>query len=693
MWLCWSGGGAVAGSKTKSADSLRRKIDPKLRMVMNGDFAVNAVRAEFCGGICVRAAKSIKGRPVLRREGVQPLTAETVLEKPQVKTLRAVTNEIVANVFVLLEDGENNTGKLKGETARRGNVATLEVPLDQIDAVADMDGIAFVGLGEQLRVPDPVDVASAAPGPGSQRNVGRRNKHGDGQGVLIGLIDVGGFDFAHPDFLDDRGNSRFVSIWDQGGSFRPSPRKQSGSPFDYGSEFHAEHLNAALKAARRVGVAASDLEPQSQMTVGSHATHVASIAGGNAGIAPQASLAAVLLDLPEEDLDRRLSLFDSARLAHAVEYLCDLGQELEMPVSINISLGTNGHAHDGSSAVSRWIDSALTVPGRCVCVAGGNAGQEKPAGEGDFGFISGRIHTSDLIPARGLSQDIEWFVVGNGIADLSENELEIWYEPQDRFAVSVKPPGLDWIGPVGPREFMENQQLKDLTFLSVYNELYHPANGANRISVYLSPFFGASELIGVRAGQWTLRLHGLDIRDGRYHGWIERDDPRKLGNLGDQEAWSFPSFLTEASNVDNSSISSLASGNLVITVANLDRASETINISSSQGPTRDGRHKPEVAAPGTAIIAAKGFADDDQPWTSKTGTSMASPHVCGVVALMLAVNPQLTAAQIGGIIKRTARPLPGMDYDWRDDAGFGVIDPEACLDEAAVMNLREDRTT
>ncbi|MFC2138808.1 hypothetical protein ACFLTE_11590, partial [Bacteroidota bacterium] len=38
--------------------------------------------------------------------------------------------------------------------------------------------------------------------------------------VLIGIIDVGGFDFAHPDFLDGQGGTRFVKIWDQGGTFR-----------------------------------------------------------------------------------------------------------------------------------------------------------------------------------------------------------------------------------------------------------------------------------------------------------------------------------------------------------------------------------------------------------------------------------------------------------------------------------------
>jgi subtilisin family serine protease len=56
-----------------------------------------------------------------------------------------------------------------------------------------------------------------------------------------------------------------------------------------------------------------------------------------------------------------------------------------------------------------------------------------------------------------------------------------------------------------------------------------------------------------------------------------------------------------------------------------------------------------------------------------TGTSMASPYVAGVIGLMLAAEPTLTAAQILGIIKATARPLPGATYQWVNDLGFGVI--------------------
>jgi hypothetical protein len=294
------------------------------------------------------------------------------------------------------------------------------------------------------------------------------------------------------------------------------------------------------------------------------------------------------------------------------------------------------------------------------------------------------------MPSAGLVRDLEWVVVGNGVMDVSENEMEIWFNAQDRISVSIKPPGKDWIGPVEPREFIQNRMLDDGTMLSVYNEVYHPANGLNYASLYLSPFFGESNVIGVPAGTWLVRLHAREIRDGRFHAWIERDDPHRLGRVGEREAWAFPSFFTQQSLVDDTTVSSLGCATRVITVANLDAVRNRINISSSQGPTRDGRQKPDVAAPGTAIVAAKGFADRRDEWLSLSGTSMASPFVTGVIGLMLAMEPRLTAAQIEGIIRRSAAPLPGASFEWANDAGYGVIDPEACLREVERVNERKD---
>jgi len=74
-----------------------------------------------------------------------------------------------------------------------------------------------------------------------------------------------------------------------------------------------------------------------------------------------------------------------------------------------------------------------------------------------------------------------------------------------------------------------------------------------------------------------------------------------------------------------------------------------------------------------------------------SGTSMASPFVCGVIAQMLAHEPQLTAPQIQGILRRCARPLPGADFQWRNDAGFGPLNLAAIRTEVEALRVLVDK--
>jgi subtilisin family serine protease len=655
------------------------KVQPKLRMIANGSDEVNALRAEHACAVAVTQAVAEQVAP-LRAEGAVPVGKRQLPRRIERGSLSAPPRARVS-AFVQLADevaGEPSR-TLPGETAGKGSVRTVEVSVAEALELARDPKVVSVELGQPLKLPDQLVTATSAAAPTAAARRIRGRAHRSGEAVLVGLIDVGGFDFSHPDFLAADGTTRFERIWDQGGRTRPSPQERGTSSFGYGAELRKAELDHAIASAPRVGLPAYELEPQSAMTPGSHGTHVASIAAGNRGVARKARLAGVLVSIPGEDAERRLSFYDSSRLAHAVEYLLDVGRELGLPVSINVSLGTNGHAHDDSSAINRWI------------VAAGNAGQERAEHDDDVGFVMGRVHASGKIPARELVADLEWNVVGNGRLDISENELQIWYEARDRFAVQVKPPDQPWTEVVDPGQFIENRQLGDGSFLSVYNELYHAANGANSISIYLSPQLREPEIVGVPAGQWLVRLRGLDVRDGSFHAWIERDDPRRVGRVGEREAWVFPSFFSESSFVDRSTVSTLACGQRIVSVANFDEQRRRINITSSQGPTRDGRQKPDIAAPGTDIVAASGFTPA-APWVAMTGTSMASPYVAGVVALMLAANPQLTGAQVGGIVRRCAQPLPGADFSWYDDAGAGAIDPARCVEQAVVMRVREDVT-
>ncbi|MGH3862865.1 S8 family serine peptidase [Actinokineospora sp.] len=61
------------------------------------------------------------------------------------------------------------------------------------------------------------------------------------------------------------------------------------------------------------------------------------------------------------------------------------------------------------------------------------------------------------------------------------------------------------------------------------------------------------------------------------------------------------------------------------------------------------------------------------------GTSMAAPHVAGVIALMLDADPDLTPAQIEALLKETVRPLPGA---CSGGCGAGLLDAREAVDAA-----------
>src|SRR4030095_4743604 len=154
--------------------------------------------------------------------------------------------------------------------------------------------VTFVAPADSLKYPRALKSASSSVAPAQRAarlfsGAGGAGGEDKSAGVIIGIIDVEGFDFAHPDFLAADGTTRFLAIWDQGSdSKRHGPAKTRTREWTYGAELTRSVLNSAIGAAGTVKVSPHDLEPQSQMSPGSHGTHVKSIAAGTAGLGASA---------------------------------------------------------------------------------------------------------------------------------------------------------------------------------------------------------------------------------------------------------------------------------------------------------------------------------------------------------------------------------------------------------------------
>lgn len=133
---------------------------------------------------------------------------------------------------------------------------------------------------------------------------------------------------------------------------------------------------------------------------------------------------------------------------------------------------------------------------------------------------------------------------------------------------------------------------------------------------------------------------------------------------------------------------------------------DEVNSSSSRGPsTPNFDIKPDVTAPGTNIMSTIPMYKTDFPeasyekaYTRKTGTSMATPHIAGIAALIIQANPDWNAFDVKVALSNTADILNKDQYDvFAQGAGrvnaYDAANPEilayaldqAVLDETGVI--------
>jgi subtilisin family serine protease len=132
-----------------------------------------------------------------------------------------------------------------------------------------------------------------------------------------------------------------------------------------------------------------------------------------------------------------------------------------------------------------------------------------------------------------------------------------------------------------------------------------------------------------------------------------------------------PSSVANPANRDLDSLDCFA-------VGNINHATDTVYLSSSRGPSLcNSRTKPNVLAPGVSIRSATGGTDVSYGFL--TGTSMAAPHVSGLVALLRQKNPNATPDEIKQAILTATDTRTNFGVLPNNSYGWGLVDCMAAL--------------
>jgi subtilisin family serine protease len=468
----------------------------------------------------------------------------------------------------------------------------------------------------------------------------------DGSGIIVGIVDFG-CDFAHQDFLNPDGTTRIKFLWDQ----NSEQNSMSPADFPYGREFTEADIDAALNTT----------DPYQHLAynpdVDAHGTHVMGIAAGNGrgtgspGVAPNADV--IFVELSGGDTSQDESFGNSKRLLEAVAYIFGKAQQLGKPAVVNLSLGTHGGPHDGSTPVERGFDSLLEVPGRAIVISAGNSFERRSHAAGAVTSAQPRL--------------LSWEKFST---DQTSNELEIWYDGSATMDVTlVTPTGLR-LGPVALGTTSVIRSNGNEVGRIIHRES-DPLNGDNQIDIILgSP---------MPSGIWGIELQTASSTGVRFDAWIERDDDRR-DPLNPMVIRRNQSKFIAVDADPNSTLGSISCGARTIVVGSYNAAvfQRDISAFSSAGPSRDGKQKPEISAPGQNINAPASLSGNGT--VDMSGTSMAAPHATGVIALVMqAANRQISCDEIREALRSAVRSSPPQQGSWHPRFGNGRIDALAAV--------------
>ncbi|HOC88919.1 MAG TPA: S8 family serine peptidase [bacterium] len=603
------------------------------------------------------------------------------------ESLRAVDGlgkSMAGERIICIASGHVSAEALAARGARvrwqRGEFAIVMVEAGRLDEVAQTPGLRYLEAGVSSRPVTDVSIPDVG-------GIAARNASGlTGDGVLIGIVDSG-IDWRHQDFITPEGKSRIVAILDL------------SEPGDYygGTLTTADQIEEAL---------ALGLELPTHDYSG-HGTHVAGIAAGDggssdalgsyAGMAPAAGLVIV-----KASRDPFVSEFSSEDQMIAIGFIDSVAAAAGKPCIINLSFGTTFGAHDGTAAVERYID-ALSGPGRIFVAAAGNEADKKHHALVNPSSSGARI--SFTIPAYNPA-------AGSGNDYLL---LDGWYDGGSQVAVTLITPANETIGPVGYGRYYSGSTSSGA--VNIWNGFYesgeeiiggpNPFNGDKECIIEISDAAGTPPA----AGEWQLRFSGTS---DKFDMWIASESMSVsfISGSSGQTTLTVPassrSVIAVGAYTTKKSWFNIDGENLTLDTKGTIKIGDVAEFSGA-GPTRDGRIKPELTAPGRIIGST--FSSEADPLSSYSvfassngsypnafilpggmhglslGTSMAAPHVSGAIALLMEKYPGLSAAGARQVLIRTARPVSGTaradqwGYGKLNAAAFVSVNPDSLPEE------------
>lgn len=559
----------------------------------------------------------------------------------------------VVEAITRLHDGVDRTPAPAREVANFGDVRTIRLQRRDIHRLWSDSRVASLKAARAVELERPWPVSPNRRNPTFTKRRHPRNLRETGRGVVVGILDWG-FDFAHPAFRNADGSSRILALWDQR-SF-DSKRPAAGvvpAPYGYGRVFFRPDIDAALRTSApydQLGYHPGEADRGG----GAHGTHVADIAAGTprpdspGGVAPGADL--IFIHLAAGPILDLADLGSSVRILEAIDFLRRVSQG--RPLAINASIGRHGGSHVGRNLVERAFDNFVE----------GRNNTEIVQSAGNY-YLAASHASGTLKP--GSIRELGWRVARS---DMTDNELEIWYSNRDRLILALFPPG--GVQPIIAR-LNETRILYDRAGQEI-GRIYHRAFDPNSPDHHIDVFLYRK----APAGQWRVQIHGDRVRDGRFHAWIERDPAGRRG----QSRFALRDIDRHCT------IGSICTGFNTIAVGPAEILGPFVGPArfGSAGPTRDGRTKPDVVAPGIRERAARSVPESETTPasmnTSMSGASQASPYVAGTVALCLeAGQGQLDFNDIRRAVIGTARQPPTLRPSDALRMGAGLVDVNSAV--------------